>query len=243
MNNNCVVIGFILLFVTVLVYCSCGKKSAGIPWSGAHYSSYITTNGHHLYMVPMTRGGTAGDSIYVYDSNWKQGWTFISDRENEGPYISKSRGFTWVLTYHGDNISIERVPNNRDVQPEYYLLGTKIPNESKTRSYAGSFTVTNRNIGGPVVEGTLPPGVLGNVEIQPTGKDFWVSGFEGVDGPGGLALFSKELDNGYNAYTFSGVLKGGVVAKIIFYDGVNFQMLVSTKTGVVALNGTRDTFK
>jgi len=219
------VLGFVILVLILAPYLA----KAGIPWSGPHFATYEMSNRHLYYLYPINT-----TTIFVYDADWKEGWYFHASRGNEGPFISTKDGFRWVLQWHGDTISIERVPNNTGLQPDYYLIGNKIPNDYHTRSYKGTFVLTNRKMGGPAFEGELPPGVLGQIKIQPTGKDFWlIMGEKAV-------LFQKELDNGFNAYTYNGVLSNGNIVKIIFYDSVNFQMLVGLKDGrVIPINGTR----
>lgn len=215
----------VIIVVIVLVLVLKCSKLAGIPWSGPHFATYEMSNGHLYYIYPIDTA-----TLYMYDADWEEGWYYHADRGNEGPFVSSKNGFRWVLQWHGDNISIERVPNNAGLQPDYYLIGTKIPNDYRTRSYKGYFTLTDRNMGGPAFEGESPPGIFGRVQIEPTGRDFWM-----VFGTK-IILFQKELDN---TYTYSAV---GANAKLIFYDSVNFQLLVGLKNGTVkTLNGTRDT--
>jgi len=212
-------------------------KKSGIPWSGPHFATYEMSNGHLYYTYPID-----DTSLFLYDADNRQGYYYYAERGNEGPFVSSANGFRWVLQWHGDTISVERVPNNVGVQPDYFLNGNKIPNDYHTRSYKGLFTLTNRNEGGPAISGQTPPGFMGTIEIQPTGKDFWVAGLQGnKNTPNGTILFQKELDNGYGAYTYSATLDNGVIMKIIFYDHVNFQMLIGALDGrIIPINGTRD---
>lgn len=226
----------IVLFIRIILKITTNKS--GMPWSGPHHSAYEMSNGHMYYLYPVDN-----ENLYILDGNTNEGRYFSAYSGNDGPFIhSTPDGFRWVLQWHGDTISIERVPNNVGLQPDYYLIGNKIPNDYKTRSYNGNYVLTDRNMGGgPTVEGHIPTGFIGYVTIQSTGIDLWVSY---ARKPHNLqtspTLYKKELDNGYNARTYSAVLPDGQISKIIFYDSVNFQMLNSTPQGNVRpINGTR----
>lgn len=241
------IIGVVVLLIIILVIWQISQfaKPGGLPWSGGSaFSAYEMSNGHLYHLYPINK------SIYVYDVDAGQGHYYYPNRGNEGPFVSQidtpAGPFKWVLQWHGDTISIERVPNYVGRQPDYYLLGTKIPNVYKTRSYQGRYWLTNRKEGGPVVEGQTPPGVLGLIDVQPSGADVWVAGSFISQGalagsPNGAVLFQKEYDNGFNAQTFTATLTSGQIVKIIFYDDVNIEILVGLlEGGVATIAGTRD---
>jgi len=212
-------------------------QKGGIPWSGPHHASYEMSNGHMYYLYPVD-----STTLYVYDGDASAGRYFTAYSGNDGPFIhSDDQGFRWVLQWHGDTISVERVPNNTGLQPDYYLIGNKIPNVYKTRAYEGTYVLTDRNSGGPAFESQTPPGFLGYVSVQPTGRDIWVAlARKPYDLKNAPVLYQYELDNGYDARTYSAILPTGQISKIIFYDAVNFQMLNSMPDGSVKpINGTR----
>jgi hypothetical protein len=114
----------------------------------------------------------------------------------------------------------------RDRQPDYYLLGTKLPHDD-TVSYKGRYVLTDSDSkSAPVYEGEPPKGFVGYMYVQPSGNDVWIiiNNTEPI-------LYQKYLDNGFNAYTF----KSANGSAVIFYDDYNLQLIDSG----VMINGTR----
>ena len=221
MNINLTIVMFIVLgiafFITIIFYYRYSRLSLTSSAEESH-NSYAMTNGHTFHLYPINN-----KTIYVYDSTDDNGSFFSKYSGNDGPYINQGRNIKYVLNWQGSNISIERIPNMRDSQPEYYLLGTKLPNNME--SYKGRYILTDSSIIGKAYQGRSPPGFIGYLYIQPSGNDVWAI----FDNKAPI-LFKKYIDNGFNAKTFKKDNKA-----IMFYDDWNIQIITPDKK----INGTR----